>query len=103
MTSAGTAATLTGAGHFEVGKIPGLIGNGRFSIGFWMKPEDVAKGPVLSNETATTVRAGILVEFIDGHLRWNINTRWISGVSTVETVRTFQPGQWVHVTLTNDG
>ncbi len=99
----GTAATLTGAGHFEVGKIPGLIGNGRFSIGFWMKPEDVAKGPVLSNEAAATVRAGILVEFIDGHLRWNINTRWISGVSTIETVRTFQPGQWVHVTLTNDG
>ncbi|MSU47759.1 MAG: DUF1553 domain-containing protein [Opitutus sp.] len=99
----GTAATLTGAGHFEVGQIPGLIGNGRFSIGFWMKPGDVAKGPVLSNETATTLRSGILVEFVDGHLRWNINTRWISGVSTVETVRTFRSGEWVHVALTNDG
>jgi hypothetical protein len=99
----GKAAFVGDGGSFEVGKIPGLIGNGRFSIAFWMKPERVDKGPVLSNEMAGTGRNGILVEFINGRLRWNINTRWISGVSTVETVRTFEPGQWVHITLTNDG
>ena len=99
----GDAATVGGSGQFEIGKVPGLIGNGRFSVAFWMKPEDVTKGPVLSNEAANTGRNGILVEFIDGHLRWNINTRWISGVSTIDTVRTFKPGEWVHVALTNDG
>ena len=99
----GKAATVGGSGNFEVGKIPGLIGNGRFSVAFWMKPEDMKKGPVLSNEAANTGRQGILVEFIDGHLRWNINTRWISGVSTIDTVRIFKPGEWVHITLTNDG
>ena len=76
--------SVTG-GSFEIGKIPGLIGNGRFSIAFWMKPEQVEKGPVLSNEMPGTGRNGILVEFVNGRLRWNINTRWISGVSTVET------------------
>jgi hypothetical protein len=99
----GNAATLGDGGSFEVGKIPGLIGNGRFSLAFWMKPDEVDEGPVLSNEAPGTGRGGILVEFVNGKLRWNIITRWIGGVSTVETVRTFQKNEWVHVTLTNDG
>jgi hypothetical protein len=99
----GKAAAVGVGRSLEVGKIPGLIGNGRFSIAFWMKPDQVDIGPVLSNEAAGTGRNGILVEFVDGRLRWNINTRWIGGVSTVETLRTFQPQAWVHITLTNDG
>jgi hypothetical protein len=99
----GKAAFVGDGGSFEVGKIPGMIGNGRFSIAFWLKPEHVDKGPVLSNEMPGTGRNGILVEFVNGRLRWNNNTRWISGVSTVETVRILQPGEWVHITLTNDG
>jgi hypothetical protein len=99
----GNAATLHGADSFELGKIEGLIGNGRFSIAFWMNPATVDDGPVLSNEAAGTGRQGILVEFVNGRLRWNINTRWISGVSTIETINPLKPGEWVHVTLTNDG
>ncbi len=99
----GNAATTTDEGHFELTPIPGLIGNGRFSVAFWLKPDQVESGPVLSNEAAGTMRNGILVEMVDGRLRWNINTRWISGVSTVESRRQLKPGEWVHVTLTNDG
>ncbi len=99
----GQAIQLGEASHANLGKIQGLVGNGRHSIAFWLKPDEVERGPVLSNEAANTRREGILVEFIDGHLRWNINTRWISGVSTVETVARLQPGEWVHVALTNDG
>ncbi len=99
----GKAASVGEQGYFELEKIPGLIGNGRFSVAFWMKPDRVDAGPVLSNEAAGTGRNGILIEFVDGRLRWNNNTRWISGVSTIETRRRFKPGQWVHITLTNDG
>ncbi len=99
----GNAAIADGKNSFAIGKIPGLIGNGRFSVSFWMNPSDTDLGPILSNETDGTNRAGILIEFIEGHLRWNINTRWISGVSTVETVRTFASDEWVHIALTNDG
>ena len=99
----GMAATLADKSYFELIKIPGLIGNGRFSVAFWMKPAQVDQGPVLSSEEAGTGRGGILVEMMQGRLRWNINTRWISGVSTVETQRRFNLGEWVHITLTNDG
>lgn len=99
----GTAATLAQDGYFELEKIPGLVGNERFSVAFWMKPERVDGGAVLSNEAAGTTRNGILVEMVEGKLRWNINTRWIGGVSTIETQRTFRPGEWIHITLTNDG
>ncbi len=99
----GNAATVADKGYFELEQIPGLIGNGRFSVAFLMKPDEVEAGPVLSNEAAGTGRNGILVEMAKGRLRWNINTRWISGVSTIETRRVFAPGEWVQVTLTNDG
>lgn len=99
----GRSAVVEKGHGLTVGKVPGLIGNGRFSIAFWMKPGDARNGPVLSNEAKGTGRNGILVEFIDGRLRWNINTRWISGVSTVETRQAFRTDQWVHIALTNDG
>jgi hypothetical protein len=99
----GNAATVTGKGYFELEPIPGLIGNGRFSVAFWMKPDRVESGPVVSNEAAGTGRNGILVEMVNGRLRWNINTRWISGVQTIETKRKFTVGEWVQITLTNDG
>tara|TARA_R110002073_G_scaffold43606_12_gene121626 strand:- start:802 stop:2463 length:1662 start_codon:yes stop_codon:yes gene_type:complete len=68
-----------------------------------MAPSQTDAGVVLSNEQATTKREGIFVEFVNGHLRWNINSRWISGVSTIQTQQTFAKGQWKHIVLTNDG
>ncbi|MGN6134313.1 MAG: DUF1549 domain-containing protein, partial [Aureliella sp.] len=100
----GSAISVDPSHTVEIGKIQGLIGNGRFSIAFWLNPhEPESNGPVLSNEAPSSGRNGILVEMVDGRLRWNINTRWISGVSTVETKQQFRPDQWVHVALTNDG
>lgn len=84
-------------------KIDGLICNGRFSIAFRMTPEQVDSGAVLSNETSDTTRKGILVEFVDGRLRFHIISRWIAGVATIETEREFKPGEEVHIMLTNDG
>ncbi|MFT5189941.1 MAG: hypothetical protein ACI9DF_003526 [Verrucomicrobiales bacterium] len=86
-----------------LGKVPGLICNGRFSIAFRMTPEDVMDGAILSNEQPGSTRSGILVRFRDGHLRFHIITRWIAGVATLETERRFTPGESIHITLTNDG
>lgn len=87
----------------EKNGIPGLICNSRFSIAFHMTPGQVKNGAILSNEAASTTRAGVLVHFREGHLRFTIISRWIAGVAMLETLKTFKPGQSVHIALSNDG
>jgi len=84
-------------------KINGLVANGRFSIAFALTPQQVHEGAVLSNEIPGTTRQGVFVDFREGHLRFTLVSRWIAGVGMLETKRTFEPGETVHVTLTNDG
>ncbi len=95
--------TFDGSKRRDLEKVEGLICNGRFTVAFHMTPDQVDSGAVLSSETASTRRSGILVEFADGHLRYHIISAWVAGVATLETERTFQPGERVHVMLTNDG
>ena len=84
-------------------KIDGLICNNRFSIAFDIVPETVDKGAVLSDEIPGTTRKGIFVVFRNGHLRFSITSRWVAGVGMLETKRVFEPGERVHIALTNDG
>lgn len=84
-------------------KINGLVSNNRFSITFDMVPDQVDEGVVMTNETAGTTRKGFFVSFHKGHLRFSINSRWIAGVGMLETVQKFEPGEEIHVALTNDG
>ena len=83
--------------------IPNLICNGRFSISFRMVPRDISRGTILSSEQKGWERQGILVGFHEGRLRFQIITRWVAGLATVETEAVLAPGQPVHVVLTNDG
>lgn len=99
----GDAVHVDSEHHLALKPIHGLIGDGRFTIAFWMKPADVQQGAVISNEGNNTVRAGNLVEFAAGRLRWHIIGRWISGVQAVETRQSLLADQWVHVVLANDG
>ena len=84
-------------------EVPGLIGNGRFSIAFRMTPHTTSGGAVLSNETKDTTRKGILIEMHHGRLRCYLISRWIAGVTGVETHHPMAMGKAVHITLTNDG
>ena len=99
----GDAVYVDSEQHLDLKPVHGLIGDGRFTIAFWMKPTDVEQGAIISNEGNNTVRAGNLVEFAEGRLRWNIIGRWISGVQAVQTRQSLLADQWVHVVLANDG
>ncbi len=99
----GKSATVGGNGQFALGKIGKFICNGRFSISFWVRAEDVAQGAILSQETTDTTRKGLLVELDDGRIRYHLISRWIAGVATLETVEPIPVGEWLHVALTNDG
>lgn len=84
-------------------KIDGLIGNGRFSVSAHVTAQNVDEAALLSTERPGSERQGILIALHEGHVRFQIITRWIAGVGTVETTRTFQPGESFHLAVTNDG
>jgi len=99
----GKSAQLGGSDVFALGKVGKVQTQQRCSIAFWLKPEDVEQGVILSRQTRRTTRSGLAVEMHDGHLQFSIIERWRSGVGSVETRNRLKPGEWVHTTLTSDG
>lgn len=77
--------------------------NDRFSVSFWLKPEDLSDGVIISKQGTNSTRPGLTVEISDGRLQYNIITRWVAGVGSVETIDPIVEGKWLHVVLTNDG
>ncbi|MCZ6675563.1 MAG: DUF1553 domain-containing protein, partial [Verrucomicrobia bacterium] len=99
----GTAANLDGSSQFVVESDSILVSEYRFSISFWMKPDEVGDSVIISRQETQTTRPGISAELKNGHLQFYILTRWVAGVGAVETTEELVPGEWRHVTLTNDG
>jgi len=81
----------------------GFFCHERFTLSFWIRPDDVSEGVVISKQDENTRRPGLAVELDEGKLRFSIITRWIAGVGSVETIEPMMTGKWTHVTLTNDG
>lgn len=98
----GTAATFDGQSEFVVESAPILASDYRFSMSFWLKPDEVEDAVVLSRQEGGTTRPGMSVELQDGRLQFFILTRWVAGVGAIETAETLVSGEWRHVTLTND-
>lgn len=99
----GRAPRLDGKTTLSLGKAGDVQCQERSSISFWLRPKDVRAGVILSRQTQDTRRSGFAVEIRDGHLQFFIITRWVAGVGAVESMEQLQPGEWVHVCLTNDG
>ncbi len=99
----GKSATVGGNGVLALGKVGDVACQTRSSISFWLKPEQLDSGVVLSRQSPGTTRPGFSVELRDGHLQFYIITRWIAGVGAVETRTPLKADEWVHVALTNDG
>ena len=99
----GESLALNGISHLDFEDDSTFYCHDRFSISFWVKPEDAKEGVILSKQLEDTRRPGLAVELEDGKLRFSILTRWVAGVGSVETLEDIPSGQWIHVTLTNDG
>lgn len=99
----GTAATIDGESSFVVESDGTFASEHQFSISFWVKPDTVEEGVVLSRQDDNQKRPGVAAEFRNGHLQFYIITRWIAGVGAIETHEKFVPGEWMHVALVNDG
>jgi hypothetical protein len=99
----GQAVSFDGDSVLGLESASGFLCNDRFSLAFWLKPEDLSEGVILSKQGENTLRAGLSVELKDGRLQFYVITRWIAGVAAVETVEPISADKWQHVTLTNDG
>jgi len=99
----GTAATLDGDSQFVLGSVGDVQCHKRSSIAFWLRPEDLGEGVILSRQITGSYRSGLAVELRDGCLQFFIITRWVAGVGALETRDRLPQGEWVHVCLTNDG
>ena len=99
----GTAAYLDGDSQFMVESDPILVTEKRWSISFWMKPDSLEDSVIMSRQEVSTTRPGITLELKDGRLQFYVMTRWIAGVSAVETIQELAPEEWRHVTVSNDG
>jgi hypothetical protein len=92
-----------GQAKVNLGAAAGFYCQSRFSLAFWLRPDRVDTGVILSNQAGGSKRPGLAVEMKEGRLQFYIITRWIAGVACVETSAPLVAGEWVHVTLTNDG
>lgn len=94
---------FSGSEGLNFGKVGDFLCNKRFSLAFWLQVPAGSNGAVISQETTDTTRKGLLVEMVEGRLRFHIISRWIAGLATLETLEPLPVGEWIHVTLTNDG
>ena len=92
----GKSATVGGSGVLALGQVGDVACQTRSTVSFWLKPEELKSGVVLSRQTKNTRRPGFTVELRDGHLQFYIITRWVAGVGAVETEAKLKAGEWVH-------
>lgn len=99
----GQAVYLDGERSLALESESTFLCNDRFSVSFWIKPEDLSDGVILSKQGVNSRRPGLSVEIKGGRLQFYIITRWVAGVGAVETVDAIDSSEWLHVVLTNDG
>ena len=99
----GTAATFDGESRFILDGEYRFATEDRFSLSFWIKPDTVEEGAILSNQEDKIQKKGMLVKLEDGKVQFFVISRWVAGVAAVETLDELQPGEWRHVTVVNEG
>ena len=75
----------------------------RWAVAMWIRPDQIDAGVVLSKQTPNILRPGLAIELHDGKLRVYSITRWVAGVNGIETAAPVAAGEWLHVTVVNDG
>ncbi|MCB1066016.1 MAG: DUF1553 domain-containing protein [Verrucomicrobiae bacterium] len=99
----GNAASFDGNCVLSVGNFGNVRADARFSVSFWIRPDEIKEGVVFSRQNGGTTRPGIAVEVDDGKVKFLLISRWIAGAGVVETVETIPVKEWTHVTISNDG
>jgi hypothetical protein len=77
-----------------------------FTIGLWVQTPDVKDRAVIFSRSKAwhdAASRGYELLLIDNHLQWSLIHFWPGNAISIRTTEPIKPGEWVHVTVTNDG
>ncbi len=90
--------------HRDLDENLSMRANQSFTISLWLRPNRLDDVIILSRQQPGNTRPGIELSFIEGgRLRFDLITRWVAGTGRVVTRDRLREGDWVHVTISNDG
>jgi hypothetical protein len=96
-----------GAAPHAIGALDAALrfrANDRFTVSFWLRLDADEDGVILSRQQTGSTRPGIEVALVEnGRLQFDLITRWLAGVGRARTVEPLPRGEWMHITLSNDG
>lgn len=77
-----------------------------FTISLWMQTPDVKDRAVIFSRSKAwhdAASRGYELLLVNNHLRWSLIHFWPGNAISIETTEAIKPGEWVHVTVSNDG
>ena len=104
-TGAGSAIRLSGD-HAIQTKLGNFHRHDPFTISLWIQTPDVKERAVILHRSRAWTDAGsrgyeLLIE--DGKLKWSLIHFWPGDAISIRATAPLPVGEWVHVTVTNDG
>ncbi len=77
-----------------------------FTVSLWMQTPDVKDRAVVFSRSKAwhdAASRGYELLLIDNHLQWSLIHFWPGNAISIKTTEAIKPGEWVHVTVSNDG
>lgn len=77
-----------------------------FTISLWIQTPDIKDRAVIFSRSKAwhdAASRGYELLLVDNHLQWSLIHFWPGNAVAIRTAEPIQPGQWIHVTVTNDG
>ena len=77
-----------------------------FTVSLWLQTPDVKDRAVIFSRSKAwhdAASRGYELLLIDNHLQWSLIHFWPGNAISIKTKTPVKPGEWVHVTVTNDG
>ncbi len=77
-----------------------------FTVSLWMQTPDIKDRAVVFSRSKAwhdAASRGYELLLIDNHLQWSLIHFWPGNAISIKTTEAIKPGEWVHVTVSNDG
>ncbi len=77
-----------------------------FTVSLWLQTPDLKDRAVIFSRSKAwhdAASRGYELLLVDNHLQWSLIHFWPGNAISVKTKDPVKPGEWVHVTVTNDG